>query len=294
MQFIHLSQKEIAAARQVSVYDYLTERHRDDVILEGNCLRLRKHHGIVARKSEDFPGYFDNRTGRPENGITLLTKYYGYSFPDAVNELLTYEGQAPTNEGATAPAESAEPVKQNDIKEQTFPEPYKGQYRRLFAYLMKRGFPQEVIQRLVDQGLLYEDVRHNAVFINSEKSYAEAKGTTYKPFKRCYKRRGERSFWCIPDFNSLDVVYITESAIDAVSLSVLHKKQGVREGVYVSIGGTGNRGTVETIMESGKKVVIAVDNDAAGQAMRDRYKYLDSIIPENKDWNDDLKKSKGE
>ena len=39
-----------------------------------------------------------------------------------------------------------------------------------------------------------------------------------------------------------------------------------------------------------KKVVLAVDNDAAGQGCRDRNPMLESIIPKNKDWNDDLKR----
>ena len=94
-----------------------------------------------------------------------------------------------------------------------------------------------------------------------------------------------------PMMISLLKIYVCEAAIDAISLYVIHRAQKVKEvAVYVSIGGVANQKTIDRLVRSGKKVVLAVDNDAAGQGCRDRNPMLESIIPKNKDWNDDLKR----
>ena len=64
------------------------------------------------------------------------------------------------------------------------------------------------------------------------------------------------------------------------------------QSVYVSIGGVANQQTINRLIKGSKhsNVVLAVDNDQAGQDCRDRNPDLTYILPKNKDWNDDLKR----
>ena len=86
----------------------------------------------------------------------------------------------------------------------------------------------------------------------------------------------------------LQIVYICESSIDAVSLYLLQKQGGLEEpAAYVSIGGVANQQTIDRISHS-VRAVLAVDNDEAGQKCRDRNANLEAILPVRKDWNEDL------
>ena len=99
-------------------------------------------------------------------------------------------------------------------------------------------------------------------------------------------------------------IYICEAAIDAISLFELHRlkngSEGIKGGIYVSIGGAGKQKTIEGIKDKAMKrgikksqIYIAVDSDDAGEACRKRNEDLLYILPEHKDWNDDLKAYKG-
>ena len=83
-------------------------------------------------------------------------------------------------------------------------------------------------------------------------------------------------------------MFITEAAIDATSLFILHSMtRDVSHSVYVSIGGVSNYATIDRIRRH-SHAVLAVDNDSAGEICRSRYRDLKSVMPKNKDWNEDL------
>ena len=86
-----------------------------------------------------------------------------------------------------------------------------------------------------------------------------------------------------------ETVYICEAAIDAVSLFELHQMSGNNmNAAYVSVGGVNKQETIRRILDKHRHPVIAVDNDDSGKACRERNKDVESIIPENTDWNEDL------
>ena len=86
--------------------------------------------------------------------------------------------------------------------------------------------------------------------------------------------------------------YVCEAAIDAISLYLIHRAQGMDAySAYVSIGGVSKQQTIDRI-KCRIKAILAVDNDDAGKRCRDRNKELQFIIPHGKDWNDDLKMMK--
>lgn len=56
---------------------------------------------------------------------------------------------------------------------------------------------------------------------------------------------------------------------------------------YVSIGGVVKQDTIDRLTGM-YNVIIAVDNDEAGDRCRECNKDCDSILPIRKDWNEDL------
>ena len=59
----------------------------------------------------------------------------------------------------------------------------------------------------------------------------------------------------------------------------------------MGLGGISKQKPLEYLSEKHKdaEIIIAVDNDKAGGQMREKYAGVyKSIIPKNKDWNDDL------
>ena len=275
----NVSSEQVAMAQAVSVYDLARTRLADAFTHEGSSLRLKSDHAVFISAGRDK--YFDNASGQPGNAIDLLTRYFGYSFVDAVELLCDFSGTPiPT---PAMPARSP----QSGLPAETT-----GPYKQVYAYLIGRGIPAPVIDRLVKLRLLYQDAEHNnAVFVNSERTYAEIRGTYTqgKPFKQSVGRKSG-NFWCVPALETAETVFVCEAAIDAVSLAVLRERKQLDKAVYASIGGVNNTKAIERLVKAGKRVIIATDNDDAGASCRAHFTALEYTIPVNKDWNDDLQK----
>ena len=57
---------------------------------------------------------------------------------------------------------------------------------------------------------------------------------------------------------------------------------------YFSIAGAAKQPAIDRLKNSKLELTLAVDNDDAGQKCRDRNPGLACILPEKKDWNEDL------
>ena len=279
---VRVSTEQIRAARQADLYDFLRAKHADDVKIEGNSLRLKDNNSISIRRG--YAGYKDFSSGETGNGIDLLTNYLGYTMPEAVLALGGSTAATGTTARTTTP-----PPRAKDIEL-----PAKAQdYRKLFAYLLtQRKIPADIIQRLIDQELLYQaDGTNNAVFVNRKKDFAELRGTlSGKSFHGVLKTEPDR-FWSFEGTpitpGEVPKAYICESAIDAISLYLLHRRHGEdTRAHYCSIAGVANQKTIERIRRH-SRAILAVDNDEAGGRCREQNKDIPYIIPHAKDWNED-------
>ena len=243
------------------------------------------NHSISIRKG--YNGYKDFATGETGNSIDFLKNYMGYTFVEAVQAL------SDTSVSASAPIHPAGYL-QNGIRNvpPEFPEPVTGTYKNLFAYLRSRGIPSETIQMLISQKIIYQEKsKNNIVFINMERNFAELRGTyTFgKPFHGIVPNSRHDGFWWFCTSKNATKGYICEAAIDAVSLYELHKIQGRQEeAYYISIAGVSKQPAIDRLKNSKLHIVLAVDNDAAGQQCRNKNSELEYILPKNKDWNEDL------
>lgn len=281
-----VSKSQIHTARQTDLYIFLIKYYGTNFNREGNSLRPKDNHSISIRKG--YCGYKDFSNDETGNSIEYLTRHMGYTFVAAV--------QALAGESA---AEYPPYSQQDGVKTvpPQFPIPVNGTYKNLFAFLINRGIPTSTIQMLVSQKILYQEKeRNNIIFINAERNFAEIRGTyTYgKPFHGVVPNCRPDGFWWFRTSKTASVAYICEAAIDAISLHELHKTQQNHEpAYYISIAGAAKQPAISRLKKTQLRLILAVDNDEAGQVCRDRNPDVDYIIPKLKDWNEDLQAVKG-
>jgi len=307
---------QIRRARQADLFEYLLDKYGDTVEqISNGTLRSIEHDSLIIVRGHGYKRFsMDKGESREANGnaIDYLTTYLGYSFVDAVRELIDYapESDALSDyaENTTKPVitpkvkteyqgtkkEPVKPAPEAPRKEFTPPEPIQGIYKHAIAYLHQtRKIDTEVIYKAINDGILYEDAHHNCIFRSKQCSFAELCGTSQR-FKQCIQ--GSYGFWAfIPcSDESVKNVYLCESAIDAMSLYCLRKDE---TGAYISLYGCIQHNRIKMAVEyfsMADSYYLCVDNDDTGNKCYPLVQeYLPDIIrllPENKDWNEDLKK----
>ena len=162
-------------------------------------------------------------------------------------------------------------------------------FTKIISYLKSRCISEEVTRSLIEKRLLYQDNHNNAVFVNMERDYCEIRGTGSKVFHGCRKTCADKFWYIFNDTKPYQNTFICEAAIDAISLMQIHRMRNYNiPSVYVSIGGVSNQQTINRIKRYLDSVILAVDNDHAGDLCRSKNKDLKFIIPDSKDWNQDL------
>ena len=280
----NVSKEQIKSARHADLYDFLMKYHSSNFKTEGDSIRPKDNHSISIKKS--YKGYKDFATNETGNPIDFLMKHMGFDFINAVQALSDVPASA-----ISQPVDISQQDGIEDVPPQ-FPEPVDGKYKNLFAYLKSRGISAETIQMLVEQKKIYQEKsRNNIVFINMEKDFAELRGTyTFgKPFHGIVPNSRHDGFWWFRTSKHASKCYICEAAIDAISLYELHKIQGNHEDAYyISIAGVAKQPAIDRLKKYKYTLVLAIDNDDAGQQCRDRNSELEYILPIRKDWNEDL------
>ena len=268
-----LTTEQIRSARMAGLYEFLRRNHPDEVKQEGRWVRWKANPSICTKQG--LGGYKDYATLESGNSIDFLVRHLGYDFVTAVTRLTATNAMAGIHGQSVKTHDLILPDKSEDD-------------RLVRAYLSGRGFTGQVIDQLIEKGLLYQDICRNAVFCSAEGDFFELRGT--RPdhvFHQCGKKFPDRC-WCFIPANEPEQAFVCESAIDAVSLYLLHLKSGETGGnAYCGIAGVANQQAIDRI-RCRFSVVIAVDNDAAGQQCRWRNRDLPSVVPQAKDWNEDL------
>lgn len=271
-----VTREQIRQARRAPLADYLLSEYPSEFKSVGTSICQKNNPSLYVKKS--VPGYHDFSTGVHGNSVDFLIQYKGLSFTEAVLALCGFRTRSPGNK--------ADPTQMNQF---TLPQKGTLPFARLYDYLVNRGIPGECVKQLIKERLLYEDYPYgNAVFVNPQKDYCEIRGTGQLKFHGCRKLKPDRFWYVLNSGNPPAIAYICESAIDAVSLMIIQRLAGHHDdAVYISIGGVANQQTIDRI-KTRISSVLAVDNDAAGQACRARNPEMMAIIPSLKDWNDDL------
>lgn len=295
-----VSDDQIRIARRADLYGFLLENHDNEVIVEGNSIRLDDDHSVLIKKG--YSGFNDFSTEDTGNAVDCLMKYFGYNFQGAVLSLceyMKYDTSEPSDEGdeVIQVSDRAQPIPQK-ISDIEMPEPVDGFPKNLYAYLIQiRKIQKNIVQWLISEGVMYQEREHNnIVFVNPEKTFAEIRGTnTYTPFHRVMFSDPTAFWWFKGEGVSSipTIAFICESAIDAISLYCMHRALDKWEHnvLYCSIAGVANQKRINRIKADmdivGLPTVLAVDNDAAGELCRQRNPGCELAIPHYyKDWNE--------
>ena len=276
-----VTEEQKKKARRANLFDFLRTFHAGKIELDrhGKTLRLAVNHSISVK--DGYSGYLDFATNEHGNGIDLLCRHFGYTFQAAVLALCDvsdFSFSSPSKPLTTRKQEIQLP-------------PVASDYRRMMAYLTQsRHLPAPLVQMLIDKRLLYQAANtNNAVFVSLKRDFAELRGTlTAKPYHGIAKGSRHDGAWAFRLGTDAELAYICESAIDAISLAAILGASAY----YVSIAGAAKQAAIDRIKKSRLTVVIATDNDQAGDECRRRNSDCDTLRPESKDWNEDLRKWK--
>ena len=204
------------------------------------------------------------------------------------------------------PAVSVPRIPKQKVME--LPKAAEGQYKRVFAYLSRtRQIDPSIISEMIKRKLLYEDERHNCVFVGYTHDGAPGFATK-RSTSTTYVYRGdvpgskkEVGFFVN---NEAPALFVVEAPIDALSIMDLLRSNGrdPKDFSYLALGGVTDKALRYHLTgpehEKIKKIYLATDNDKAGNEARKELRetlrelgfsgqVLDKL-PIKKDWNEDL------
>lgn len=178
--------------------------------------------------------------------------------------------------------------------------------RNIFAYLTKnRCIDPEIVQEMVDRKFLYQDQRHNCVFVS--------RNSDQKPLFACLRGTNTFSRRFVGDLEGCDYnhcffidnkahnLVVTESPIESLSYMALLRRNGQDYHMYdfLSLAGTGKYASVLHHYQEKEygEIIIGTNNDSGGQESNKAIHKLCQNLPvklidqypEQNDWNDKLK-----
>ena len=210
-----VTKEQVAAARRMTAIEFLRRYRADDLVKSSarGEYELRSHDSFKIN-GESSLWHWKSRGIGGKSALDYLMHVEGCSFVEAVR-LLCDERPVFT------------PQKHADVerKRPPFKLPEKSQTTtRVEAYLRCRGISPQVIQKCIDDGILYESLPyHNCVFVgqdgNGTPRYAALRGTyTYgKQFKAESTGSDKRFGFCIEPTTESGTVAVFEAAIDAMA-----------------------------------------------------------------------------
>lgn len=251
---------------------YYTLKEHDSVRIYPDTNSFHRFSADVGGSTIDFAMHFGGLTEK-EAIRSLKEKYVG----DRLDSLPQY----------TPPAQTTPEPKKFEL-----PQKAEGKFSRAYAYLTKtRCLDSEIVQSCMKDGLIYEDNKHNVVFVGKDAEGTTAYATrhttlTDSDFKRDVA--GSRQDIGFMVDHKATRLYVTEAPIDALSIMCLRKQQGhdIKDANYMATCGTGKDAALYYRLRTNphiKEVVLANDNDEAGQAAsRKIFQTLKKEFPEIK------------
>jgi hypothetical protein len=255
-------------------------------IQEGRNYTLKEHDSVkIYPETNSFYQFSSGKGGSP---IDFLIAFGGYTAKEAIEKLEKEYTDGRLDEIHATPQKHTDPVPEK--KEFVLPEKVGGKYTRVFAYLTKtRCLDADIVKRCMSEGLIYEDSKHNAVFIGKDDAgkpvYATRHTTlTESNFKRDVAGSRQDVGWMVKN-GKAEKLYVCEAPIDALSIMTLLKQQGksIAKASFLATCGTCKDAALYARLRANpqiKEVSLANDNDEAGQKANEKiYKALQKDFP---------------
>ena len=296
---MYISKEKIANAKNVDLIEFLEENYPEKIEYNARkkSYRHAEHDSLVI--NSDFWYQFSRSRGGDQ--ISFLMEFCNKKFAEAVKELsdfYEFSCNEPNSKILLNTVLSDEDIIFNDFQapERNVNENY------VKRYLFERGIALSVIHTLIRDNLLYEDVRKNCVFYNSNLNFYILRGTSDEKWTKII-REVANSYWFFKVGENPKDIFICESPIDALSI---YQCNCYKAGFYCAMAGLKKNTYLRIINDLAldddgilcKNLKIAVDWDDAGN------NFIDNIIDTGypfyivrpteqemkmtKDWNDIL------
>ena len=287
---------------EVRIIEY-AEKLGYTVIKKGSYYSLKEHDSVIIddrkncfwRNSQFIQGQKAATTAG--SIIDFVMHFEDKNLKQAMETLSEYINSGAVSEHKIFNAPDVKPV---------FKLPDKGSNNNaVINYLVNvRGIDSDIVHDCIDRGLIYQDDKNNAVFVNYDKNgkadFACLRGTYSKRYVRDISGSNYNS--CIFINNFADTMVVTESIIDALSYMCFIKDNGkpISQYNYNALSSTTKISAVLNNLSVNPNihtVIVALDNDDAGRRAGERLKdilkswngkILMHYPPHAKDWNDEL------
>lgn len=210
-----VTKEQVAAARQMTAIDFLRRYRADDLVKSSARGEFElKSHDSFKINGESSLWHWKSRGIGGKSALDYLMHVEGCSFVEAV-KMLCDEQPVFTPQSHANVERQRPPFKLPEKSPTT---------TRVEAYLRCRGISQPVIQKCLDDGILYESLPyHNCVFVGRDADgvpkYAALRGTYIygKQFKGESTGSDKRFGFCIEPTAESRTVAVFEAAIDAMA-----------------------------------------------------------------------------
>lgn len=300
------TEDQIKIANEISLEQYLQSR--------GERLRrtgreykwiyrdaLGEHDSVSIRGNR----WYDHKDGKGGYTVSFLREYYGYTFPEAMKELLNGEGP----EKYVMRKEEVNEPKQE--KQEFILPPKAKSMRNLYAYLLKTRFlSKDIVNTFVKQGLLYQEENYsNIVFVGVDEkgknmsAHKKSPYSNHSGFKATVGGSDTRYGFCWRGTGGK--LFVFEAAVDLLSYITLYPENW-QENNYLALDGLSPKPMMQFLNTNDKikEVYICTDYDPAG--IENAEKFQDMLLekgyakeqiyreyPLYKDWNEMLKEKNG-
>jgi len=267
----HVTKEQVDRAKQMDLMTYLLAYEPDELIRMSDSVYTTRTHDSLKISNGKWFWWSRGIGGR--SALDYLIKVRGMEFVDAVQHLCGCTGYDPP-----LPVYMARPPSKPQF---VLPKPYVNN-ERILRYLIRRGIDLEILDYCIKDGRLYEDERHNCVFVgfdgNGKARYAMLRSSSpTSVFLQETEGSDKRYAFSLPFRQDEDTVYLFESAIDLLSFATL-RKDTWRDYNYLSLSGVyqPRRTLSETPVPaalgqhlhdhpSTRHIALCLDNDEAGR-----------------------------
>lgn len=299
-----LSKQEINDLKNISIVDFC-EKNGITLSGNGNWKSLEEHDSCVIDVNNN--SFIWNSKQKSGDIINFVEEYYNVDFKEAT-EILGAKKDVPyliktyQNE-VTIPKELKDiSLLQNDLQEQN-------NMKHIYAYLNKtRKIDYAIVQEFVDKKLIAEDINRNLIFKTFDKEDKEKlialskKGTSVKPYQ-FISPHSENVGFRFATSDTVKTLYVYEAPIDLMSHYEMNKEKLIKDNaLLVAMTGLKSNAVLNNIKEyDPEKIIFCVDNDTAGKDFIEKMRSIlpenlkdkmEILVPEKKDWNEDIKEKK--
>lgn len=287
-RYIHFTEEQKERARQTDLAELL-RRQGETLKRSGSELEWKDGSQKVTVRGNLWFHQYEQVGG---DAIDFVRRFMGKDYPEAMEYLLGECGGTLT----VSPPIQKEPPKPFELP------PKNDNMRRVYAYLInRRGIDRNVVYAFANKGMIYESADyHNAVFVGCDQDgtprHAHKRGTGSQSTFKGNVESGlpEYSFhWTGTDRH----LCLFEAPIDMLSFISLHPK-GWQKHSYAAGCGVSDRVLWQMMKDNPQidTVYLCLDNDEAGHKANKRISDAlfvkgithEILIPNRKDWNEDL------